>query len=143
MDLFGKDLEHRPLDPPGVCFICETSPTQDTTRIINTNRHFHPGGPTHLTGRKYVCEPCAIELGKVAGMADRGTVEGLSLELAATKELLATAEARELVRNDLIAAVQAGIDNGLLPAPKPKKKPENRPYETDRVKTPIKAAKES
>lgn len=44
---------------PSVCFLCEKV---DALFYVDTLRTFDPGGPTPLTGRKYVCSNCIIEL---------------------------------------------------------------------------------
>ena len=58
-----------PLLPPGVCWICDQSPIQDEYRVIDTHRNARPGGAaTHESVRKYICEPCAREMGGAMGM---------------------------------------------------------------------------
>ena len=71
--IFGKGTEHgtRPLLPPGVCWICDQSPIQEEYRVIDTHRNARPGGPqVHESVRKYICEPCAREMGAAMGMVD-------------------------------------------------------------------------
>lgn len=70
MDVFGKgtDEPSRPLLSPAVCFICENSPSQDAHRVIDTRREFNPEALTRLSGRKYICEPCATEMGGAMGL---------------------------------------------------------------------------
>lgn len=71
MDVFGRGTEEgsRPLLPPGECWICEQSPTQEAIRVIDTRRNARPGGPlVHESVRKYICEDCVTELGQALGM---------------------------------------------------------------------------
>lgn len=79
MDVFGKgtDEPSRPLLSPGVCWICEQSPIQEEYRVIDTRRNTQAGGSmSHLSNRKYICEPCALEMGGAMGMvpAERAAV---------------------------------------------------------------------
>jgi hypothetical protein len=71
MDVFGKgtDEPSRPLLPPGTCWVCENSPQQEGMKVIDTRRNARAGGSmSHESVRKYVCEPCARELGAAVGM---------------------------------------------------------------------------
>lgn len=71
MDVFGKGTAEpsRPLLSPGVCWICDQSPIQEEYRVIDTRRNTQAGGAmSHLSNRKYICEPCALEMGGAMGM---------------------------------------------------------------------------
>lgn len=71
MDVFGAGTEEgsRPLLPPGLCWICDQSPTQEAIKVIDTRRNARPGGPlVHESVRKYICEDCIVELGHAIGM---------------------------------------------------------------------------
>jgi hypothetical protein len=73
MDVFGRGTGEpsRPLLNPGICFICENSPSQEEIKVIDTRREFNPNCLTKLSGRKYVCESCATEMGQAVGMVSR------------------------------------------------------------------------
>lgn len=80
MDVFGKgtDEPSRPLLSPGVCWICEQSPIQEEYRVIDTRRNTQAGGSmSHLSNRKYICEPCALEMGGAMGMVKASDHEAL------------------------------------------------------------------
>lgn len=87
-----------PLLPPGVCWICDQSPIQEEYRVIDTHRNARPGGPqVHESVRKYICEPCAREMGGAMGMVPPETHATTSALLAETNR-----EVLEL-RNELDA----------------------------------------
>jgi hypothetical protein len=70
VDVFGKgtDEPSRPLLPPGTCWVCENSPQQEAMKVIDTRRNSRAGGVSKaVSERKYVCEPCAKELGQAVG----------------------------------------------------------------------------
>lgn len=64
--------------PPGMCFICEMTPTEGQTSV-DTQREFEPGGPTYLNGRKYVCEGCAHEFAKLYDFVSKKSIADLQL----------------------------------------------------------------
>lgn len=71
MDVFGKGTIEgtRPLLPPGTCWVCEQSPSQEAERVIDTRRNSRAGGSlSHESVRKYICESCATEMGGAMGM---------------------------------------------------------------------------
>lgn len=69
-----------PHQAPGLCFICEQNPEG---LWIDTFRNFETGGPTKLTGRKYVCEHCAAEFANDMGFLSPVKVAELQAELDA------------------------------------------------------------
>jgi hypothetical protein len=83
----------RPLLPPGTCWICDQSPQQDEYRVIDTRRNARPGGPTtHESVRKYICEPCAREMGDAIGMVAWERHVSVVDALASTRETVAHTE---------------------------------------------------
>ncbi len=91
MEIFGKGTVYgtRPLLEPGVCWICDQSPIQEEFRVIDTMRNARPGGPmTHQSVRKYICEPCAREMGAAMGMVHEDEHAAVEAELADTRESL-------------------------------------------------------
>lgn len=104
MDVFGKgtDEPSRPLLPPGTCWICDSSPTQEAEKVIDTRRNARPGGPTvHESVRKYICEGCAVELGLAVGMVP-------SEEHAELKQAHADAEFDAIALRERLEAAEAG-----------------------------------
>ena len=84
MDVFGFGTEEgsRPLLPPGLCWVCDNSPTQEAEKVIDTRRNSRPGPHAiHTTERKYVCESCAKELGKAIGLIGRDEFDKVVDEL--------------------------------------------------------------
>jgi hypothetical protein len=78
MEVFGKGTPEgvRPLLPPGTCWICDQSPDQEGYRVIDTRRNARPGGPqVHESVRKYICEPCARQMGGAMGMVPQEAIE--------------------------------------------------------------------
>jgi hypothetical protein len=51
--------------PPSICIICEESPSG---RVIDTLRNLKTGVASVLNGRKYVCERCVKEMGKLVDL---------------------------------------------------------------------------
>lgn len=50
-----------PLDPPGICCLCEASPQREIgEQVVDTEYQTQRG--TRLAGRKYVCEKCIVGL---------------------------------------------------------------------------------
>lgn len=94
---FGTDEPTRPLLPPGLCWICENSPQQEAMKVIDTRRNSRPENRGQ-SERKYVCEPCAKELGAAVGQ--------VSAEHAAhTGSVLQDfADENQRLRNDLAYA---------------------------------------
>lgn len=93
MDVFGygTDEPTRPLLPPGLCWICENSPQQEAMKVIDTRRNSRPENRGQ-SERKYVCEPCAKELGQAVG------------QVSAEEHLRLTSEHAQL-SNDLESAL--------------------------------------
>lgn len=57
------------------------SPIQEEHRVIDTRRNARPGGPTsHASVRKYICEPCAREMGAAMGMVDGDAFEAVQAD---------------------------------------------------------------
>lgn len=79
MDVFGYGTEEgtRPLLPPGTCWICENSPQQEAMKVIDTRRNSRPENRGQ-SERKYVCEPCAKELGAAVGQVSAEEYETLA-----------------------------------------------------------------
>lgn len=97
MDVFGKgtDEPSRPLLPPGMCWICDSSPTQEAEKVIDTRRNARPGGPTvHESVRKYICEGCARDMGKAMGMVDGEKYADAVAEVGALERALLDARAK-------------------------------------------------
>jgi len=59
---------------PGICFLCERS-RDEGERWVDTHRWFDPGHPSKLTGRKYVCDRCALDLARFYGFSDNLALE--------------------------------------------------------------------
>lgn len=64
-----------PLLAPGICLLCEQRPKLEYELMLDTMRNIHVDFPFRLAGRKYICEPCAVELGTVVGL-----VSGVELQ---------------------------------------------------------------
>lgn len=128
MDVFGYGTEEgsRPLLPPGTCWICDQSPQQEAMKVIDTRRNSRAGGVSHgASERKYICQPCAEEMGKAMGQvseSDHQAVVGVATELQQTVsdlryELEQTQgqQTRVVEANDLkrmlAEAVKAGQDS--------------------------------
>jgi hypothetical protein len=118
LDVFGKGIEIRPLKAPGICFICEATPVQDSERVINTMRIFSPGPLTNLNGTKYVCESCAHDLGVSIGLVDPEVHQEASDRVALLEAELKDATDRVAAFSALESAV-AALTVATTPAPTP------------------------
>lgn len=111
MDVFGRgtDEPSRPLLPPGICWVCENSPQQEGMKVIDTRRNARAGGSmSHEAVRKYICEPCARELGGAVGMVS--PEEAAELKQAKTQaefEAISLAERLEAAEAGQVKVVSA------------------------------------
>lgn len=112
MDVFGKgtDEPSRPLLSPAVCFICENNPSQEEHRVIDTRREFNPEALTRLSGRKYICEPCATEMGSAMGMVSAtdytAVVDDLRLSELNELQLISELDAERDLKVRVVAAAE-------------------------------------
>lgn len=129
MDVFGygTDEPSRPLLPPGLCWICDNSPTQSAEKVIDTRRNSRPGPHAiHTTERKYVCGGCATDLGKAVGMVpgddlravarDLHAAEDRAAHLAADLAAARESQTRVVPADDIAALVRAEVAK-LKPKP--------------------------
>jgi hypothetical protein len=110
MDVFGYGTEEgsRPLMSPAICFICENSPTQEAERVIDTTREFNPECLTRLSGRKYVCEGCATEMGRAMGQVSVRQYEEVVAELRSMEDItISLAEKLDAARDEQHVVVDA------------------------------------
>lgn len=63
------------LQAPNICIICEERPDRNFgIRVVDTFREFAPPAITNINGRKYVCENCVNELGRILGLVPADAV---------------------------------------------------------------------
>lgn len=106
-----------PLLPPGICLICEQRPKLEDELILDTTRNIHVDFPFHLAGRKYVCEPCAVELGTAVGLVSGDELqETLEQALTLADRVASLEEENEALRQ------LHNLADRFAPAPKPKAK---------------------
>jgi hypothetical protein len=60
--------------------------------VIDTHREFNPEVGTRLSGRKYICEPCASEMGQAVGLVTSVEYLGVGWKLAQAEERIALLE---------------------------------------------------
>lgn len=109
MQVIGDKQNPVPLLAPAICIICEQSPTQQAgERIVDTERTFIPmGPPTRLNGRKYVCDNCVKEMGRLIGMGFDSETERVRQEFDQYRQGVAILQARiEDFANDVAHATQ-------------------------------------
>lgn len=109
MQVIGDKQNPVPLLAPAICFICEHSPTQQAgERLIDTERTFMPmGPPTRLNGRKYVCDNCVKEMGRIIGMGFDSETERIRQEFDVYRQGVAVLQQRvQDFANDVIHAGQ-------------------------------------
>lgn len=89
MDVFGygTDEPSRPLLPPGTCWICDQSPQQEAMKVIDTRRNSR-AEKNGISERKYICEPCAVEMGKAMGQVSAEVYEDQRRALAESQDLI-------------------------------------------------------
>ena len=118
MDVFGKgtDEPSRPLLPPGTCWVCENSPQQEGMKVIDTRRNTRAGGSmSHESVRKYICEPCARELGGAVGMVSPEEFAEVKQELGDSKfELISFRERLEAAEAGQVKVVSVKDIEALL-----------------------------
>lgn len=128
MEVFGKG-EIRPLMAPAVCIICQSSPQQEVTEVIQTGRRWLDLGPHHMA-EVYVCGDCARELGAAVGQVPGDELNDAIVEAGqVTADLnVALAKIRELEEmqpkvvpvDELEAKLQELTEAARKSAPKPK-----------------------
>lgn len=59
---------------PSICFLCERS-RDEGEKWVDTHRNHDPGHPGKLTGRKYVCDRCALQLAEFYGFGSGEKLE--------------------------------------------------------------------
>jgi hypothetical protein len=111
MEVFGKGTPEgvRPLLPPGTCWICDQSPDQEGYRVIDTRRNARPGGPqVHESVRKYICEPCARQMGGAMGMVSPEEGAELRASIEELQEMVTEREmAEDTARPEDLAEMEA------------------------------------
>jgi hypothetical protein len=85
-------LNEAELPNPGVCFICESSPTKDTL-VVNTMLEWWPINPTNLDGCKLVCEQCVRAMLYAFSWPTPEDYNRVGSELVFTEGLLMESEA--------------------------------------------------
>lgn len=56
-------------------------------KVIDTRRNSRAGGVSHAASeRKYICEPCASELGAAVGMLSKGLYDAVVQDLHVTQQ---------------------------------------------------------
>lgn len=92
------------MQAPGICIICETAPQG---RVVDTNQSLTLGFPSHIEGRKYVCEGCVAAMGEQVGLVSiESRDQSRRDEVRARAEFVAVVSA---VRD----AAQAVVDGSL------------------------------
>jgi hypothetical protein len=111
VDVFGRGTAEpsRPLLTPGICWVCENSPQQEGMKVIDTRRNARAGGSmSHEAVRKYVCEPCARELGAAMGMVSEDKyLNALTYHEIASKRVNELEDELERVRSQQTQVVNA------------------------------------
>jgi len=100
---------------PAICFICENSPTQEAERVIDTTREFNPECLTRLSGRKYVCEGCATEMGRAMGQVSYESFVDLTEQAAESAVEVEGLKAEvEQLKNEQHVVVDPNAMNGAF-----------------------------
>jgi hypothetical protein len=84
------------LNPPFICFICESSPPRDAIDVVDSGYDFNPAFLTSISGEKYLCARCVEAAAKVLGFVQtdeldtaKKALEDLRAELLGTFDMIA------------------------------------------------------